>query len=156
MVGPLAVDLKITPGKPFPQEAAAFYQGNGCGIAGLDIGFQPMELEAAEGITDGQLHPFEHQALARVLGHCIVTQKSTLKGAPNDMVKVDHSDDCPGATEANQVAIVIRDPQSLEVSRERRRGPRRLDPRPMKTTARLHRVDEFIAIRDGWLSEDNS
>lgn len=89
MVFPAAEDFQIAPRKTLADEAALSREGNGGLVPRLDIGFQAVELQFAESMTEYELHTFVHQSSACVRQKAVIPEKSILERPTNHVVHID-------------------------------------------------------------------
>ena len=64
----------------------------------LNIGFETVQLEFVECVTQDELHPLHHQALPCVRHEGVVTEECVLESTTDQVAKVD---------DANQIARAL-------------------------------------------------
>ena len=91
VVFPATADFQIAARKALPDKAAFLHQPNRGTVSRLNVGFQSVELERAEGVFEHEQHPLIHQPRSQVGREAIVTKKRTLEAASNQIVEIDDS-----------------------------------------------------------------
>ena len=102
MVLPATADLQVPARIALPNKAALPHQGNRGTVSRLNVRFQPVELELAEGVVEHKQRPFVHQPRPRVRREAVVTEKRAMEGATNHVVQVDDPNDVARAAVDDQ------------------------------------------------------
>lgn len=88
MVGPFTVDLQVGAGPAFLFEAQARKQLGAAQVLGAVVGHDPMQLQFIEGMADGRLQGFVHQAPALGVSGQGETQVAGLERTSHDVGEV--------------------------------------------------------------------
>jgi hypothetical protein len=89
VITPSAADFEETLRITFPLESESFDQFNGPRVGGLNIGFQPMQLEVPEGMRDRLDQPFPHQSPSGMRHERVIAKRRRLKESSHDSLDVD-------------------------------------------------------------------
>ena len=109
MVFPATANFQIAARKALPNKAALPRQGNRSMVSRLNAGFQPVELEFAEGVVELEQHPLMHQLCSPVRREAVVTEKRTLEETTNQVVQIDDPNDvASGAADDKKTAMRVR------------------------------------------------
>jgi len=114
VVPPATVYLQVPGRESFSGEAALPDECNGCNILRLYVGFQPMQLQSAECITNDGKKTFPHISLPLIACECIIAQVAAAKGAVNDICQIYHSHQLAVRSQEHEEAevgdaVVLRD-----------------------------------------------
>ncbi len=129
MVAPLPVDLLEGGREPLVPEAQAPDEGEGAGVAGLDVRLQAVQPQRAEGVPDHEAQPLGQVTPAgrrRVRGEA---EGAALPAASEDVVDVDPAHDRPGLAQADHEPLVRRPREPFQAAFERLRR-QRVDAQP--------------------------
>src|SRR5712692_6017765 len=102
VISPRAVDEQQVGRVALVAEAELLDQPHGGMVAGLDLGFQPVESQLLKGIAQHEAEAFGHVALARRGGEGCIGERAALEASADDAVYVDHAGDGSGVTHADQ------------------------------------------------------
>ena len=64
VIAPAALDFQHTPGEALADKTALFDKCDGCAIVRLNVRFDAMEFQFAEGVFEDKQHSFAHESPA--------------------------------------------------------------------------------------------
>ena len=135
VVAPASPDLQVARREALLPEPEPPHQPPGVAIPRLNVGLQAVEPEAPERVAQDQRQAFRHVALARVRPERVVAEVGALEVPAHDLVQVDHAHDGVVGAPPDEQTMTARSGRQHPAHH----GPGRLgrvDPRPMKATAR--------------------
>src|SRR5207302_947074 len=127
-------------------ETAAPGEGDRGGVAGLDVGFQSMELKAAEGVAQKELHPFGHVAPAFVRAAPAISEISVLKPAAEDLAQVEDADDGVVFDSTDEKPLIVVPAAAPDVDQESGAGGRRKDPGSVEPAAVADEGQKLVGL----------
>ena len=98
MVLPATKNFQIAPRKPLSDKAALSRQSDRGPVSWLNIGFQAVEFQFAESMTEHELQALVHQAASGMRQETVIPKKGISEGATNQVVEIDHSNQGAAAT----------------------------------------------------------
>src|SRR5215472_8876417 len=107
VIAPLAVDEQVPGRKTFPLETKPADEAERRLIAWLDVGFQPVQAEAGEGVSDDGSQPGRHQPTSRMGLEPGIAEVARSKRGANDVVDVDVADEAAADSVPDQVAGLV-------------------------------------------------
>ncbi len=131
VVTPSACDFEITPRITFPNESTTSNKRDRSTIPGLNVRLEAMQLEFCESSMQDQSHSIPHKALTSEIGKCVVSEKTTLERAADDIVDINNSHELLRGLVHHKKPFMRPCREPLEISLVGRGSARRCNPTPV-------------------------
>src|SRR5664279_3012753 len=103
-------------------------------VSRLNVGFQSVELELAEGVVEHEQHPLVHQSRSHVRREAVIAEKRTLENTTNHVVQIDDPNDVASVPADNKKTAMRVRGDTHQVTAECLGAVRRRHPRIMQGT----------------------
>jgi hypothetical protein len=131
MVAPSACNLEITPRITFAHESTAPNERDGRAVPRLNIGLEAVQLEPGEGAMQDQLHSVSHKALTSEISKRVVSEKTTLESAADEVVDINNPHELLRGPVHYKKPFMRPRREPLKIRLVRRGIARRRNPTPM-------------------------
>lgn len=146
MIAPATPDLKIPRRVPLLFEAAGAHQGNRGMICRLDVGFEPMQLQATEGVANECCHSRTHAALLLMARERVIAQIAAQKYSTDDIGQIDDPGQFIRVTPTHQEGMIAGLAQPVQIGAKCHAVRWRADPRSMQRPTAARGLDEGNTI----------
>ena len=107
MVSPFTVDVQKIPADPFKVEAATFHQGFDRTLSGWMLASKRCKPKCGERESEQLLEALLHVAVTLIGFTHIIAQGGVLKGAADNVVDVNHTNNAVIVRAADRVTLMI-------------------------------------------------